>query len=616
MVPAVRLPHLPALDGLRAVAVVGVLLYHSSFGWARGGFLGVEVFFVLSGYLITSLLVAQWWDRGDVGLGQFWANRARRLLPALTALLVVTAVVTTVGLPNSVGQFRGDVTAAATYVSNWWQVLRHQSYFEQLGRPPMLQHLWSLAVEEQFYLIWPLVLVALLRRSHRRPQRLVVPVLAAAVASSVWMAVVANPLDPSRAYYGTDTRAAGLLIGAAAALCWHPSRLSTHLARSVRLALETAGVVGLAAIVWMLGHVSEFDPRLYRGGFLLVDVATVTIICASVHPAGRLTKLALGPRLLGWIGTRSYGIYLWHWPVFVLTRPHLDVALTGWPLFALRVAVTLALAEASYRWVELPFRRGRTSDRSAIVVPITPRRPRVPMVALLVGAALMAVVLVVPGRERSAAAAGVTARATGGGRTAELAAAVEAAAQRALVRRRVAAPAAGPSAVGAPGSAAPVAPPVPPAPTVTAVGDSVLLDGAGALAQLVPGIEVDAVLGRQFGAGLGEVQARQAAHRLGRQVVISLGTNGVVMQSEFDQLLQALRGVQRVVVVNVSVPRPWQDPDNQVLAGGVRRYPNAVLVDWHAAISAHSDWVYSDGVHLRPQAASLYAQLVSAALSR
>ena len=354
--PAARLPHLPGLDGLRALAVIAVLFYHAG-PYLPGGFLGVESFFVLSGFLITALLLAEWQQRGRIDLTAFWLRRARRLLPALFLVLAGTLALAAVLLPGELPMVRADALAALGYVMNWHLVLSQQPYFDPLVRPPLLQHLWSLAVEEQFYLLWPLLFSIGMR--YGRAAGLLIATLAAAGASSALMLLLYQPGgDPSRIYYGTDTRAAGILLGAALALVWTPWRTPATTRRGLGVLLDSAGVLGLGGLIAGTIWVSEQHALLYRGGFALIAIATLMVIAAATHPRARVVPGLLSWQPLRWIGLRSYGLYLWHWPVFQLTRPYLDVPFDGWALLVLRLAIVVALAALSYRYIELPIRHG------------------------------------------------------------------------------------------------------------------------------------------------------------------------------------------------------------------------------------------------------------------
>jgi peptidoglycan/LPS O-acetylase OafA/YrhL len=359
LVTAARLSYVPGLDGLRAIAVIAVLLYHADIIWFRGGYLGVDVFFVLSGYLITSLLLAEWDATSRVDLTQFWFRRARRLLPALFLLLSVVLGFAVVFLPEEVASLRNDAIAAGTYVTNWYLVFSQRSYFETIGRPSLFQHLWSLAVEEQFYLLWPLAF-ALLMRFWRRWALAIVLAGATASALATWLAY--NPdVDPSRLYYGTDTRAASLLMGVALAIALSMRRSAAQPARSIGPVFDLAGLTALAAICWYFVVLDETQELVYRGGMLALETATAVVILALIYPGTRILPWLLGGQVLRWIGQRSYGIYLWHWPVFMVTRPELDITLDGAPLLVVRIGITLLLANLSYKFVEQPIRHGALS---------------------------------------------------------------------------------------------------------------------------------------------------------------------------------------------------------------------------------------------------------------
>jgi peptidoglycan/LPS O-acetylase OafA/YrhL len=354
--------YMPGLDGLRAIAVLGVVLYHLEFEWAEGGLLGVGVFFTLSGYLITDILLNQV-NRGGIELKSFWLARARRLLPALFLMLVVVMAWVTVIGPHQPDDFRTAALSAVGYFNNWWLVFHDVSYFERFAPPSPLNHLWSLSVEEQFYIFWPFLLMVGIRfvpevknTTGVRP-RLAGVALIAALCSGILMAILYSPsLDPSRVYYGTDTRALELLAGAALAMVWPSRRLQAGISPQARRTIDVAGVVGLLAIGLMFWRSSEFSPFIYRGGFALLALASVLAVAALAHPASRLGPI-VGCRPMRWIGQRSYGIYLWTLPIVVLTTPQ---GAHGADLLraVLQVAAIMAVAELSWRYVEDPIRHG------------------------------------------------------------------------------------------------------------------------------------------------------------------------------------------------------------------------------------------------------------------
>jgi peptidoglycan/LPS O-acetylase OafA/YrhL len=354
--------YIAGLDGLRAIAVLAVIVYHLNVGWAQGGLLGVGVFFTLSGYLSTDLLLEHWGKTGGLGLANFWIRRARRLLPALVVMLAV--VITWVALLHrtQLGDLRGNVVAATLYMSNWWLIVQHVSYFARFGPPSPLGHLWSLSVEEQFYLIWPWLLLLGLRfipergRARTRP-RLATATLILAAASAAEMALLYHPgFDPSRIYDGTDTRAFGLLIGAALAMMWPSRRRRADTTVGTRRALDGVGVVGLVVVGLLIWRTSQYSAFLYRGGLLILSLATAAIVLAVVYPGSVLGRY-LGMRPLRWLGVRSYGIYLWHYPIIVLTTRSVQRGF-DLPRASLQVGATLVVAALSWRFVEEPIRMG------------------------------------------------------------------------------------------------------------------------------------------------------------------------------------------------------------------------------------------------------------------
>jgi peptidoglycan/LPS O-acetylase OafA/YrhL len=354
---------MPGLDGLRAIAVLAVLAYHLKLGWAPGGLLGVGIFFTLSGYLITDILLAHM-ARRDMRLADFWLGRARRLLPALFLMLVVVVAWVTVFGPAQPSKFRDAVVAAALYVSNWQLIFQDVSYFARFGAPEPLGHLWSLAIEEQFYIVWPFLLMLGVRFVRERPglpagvrPRLAVATLVLAAASAIAMAILYHPsFDPSRVYDGTDTRAFELLGGAALAMVWPSRRLQPKIAAGARNVLDGLGALGLVTIALLIWQTNQYSSFIYHGGLVLLTVTTVLVVAALAHPASRLGPvLGWGP--LRWVGVRSYGIYLWHFPIIVLTAPS-GPHEPGLLRDALQVGATFAIAALSWRYVEEPVRHG------------------------------------------------------------------------------------------------------------------------------------------------------------------------------------------------------------------------------------------------------------------
>jgi peptidoglycan/LPS O-acetylase OafA/YrhL len=624
---------LPGLDGLRALAVIAVIAFHEQLSAFPGGFLGVDVFFVLSGYLITDLLVVQWNRHGHLALRAFWARRARRLLPALGVLLVPVTAATAVIEPAQLTALREALLAAVTYSSNWWQGLAHHSYFAQFGPPPPLQHLWSLAIEEQFYLLWPLVLIVILRTCESGRIRAALAWLGAGISALAMALVYVPGADPSRVYYGTDTHASALFIGSALALTW-PLRRMQALSRDDARVPDTIGLAGIAVLGWAIGHFAGTDRMLYPAGLLIAALAAGGVVLAAASPG--LVSWALGGSALRWIGIRSYGIYLWHWPVIALADAAFPQQVPAHWIWLPEAALSVGLAAASWRWVEEPIiRRGfratvrdwsRTVTGSPAGAHRTPARvvPAVAVVAAMVvaGAAGYGVLHAhspaglaeqisegvkvsqqdPAGRSALSPAAGsrLSAPAPSASGTAATAPATNPSATPAADARAAVTPA--PATARVPGS------------QVFAIGDSVMLASAVQLAAALHGISINAQVSRQVSAGLPVVQRLAAAGTLRPVVVFALGTNGAFTAQQMRQLVRAIGPHRDLVLVNTYEARSWEAGVNRVIAAAARRYPNVVLANWFATIEHRTSLLWPDEVHPQPSGARLYARMVAAAV--
>lgn len=623
------LPYLSGLDGLRTVAVLAVLGYHLEVSWLEGGFLGVDVFFVISGYLITALLLREWHSDRRVDVKAFLRRRARRLLPALFTMTGTVMLLGAVGLGNEISRFRDDALATLTYGFNWFQVLGNQSYFETMGRPSPFNHVWSLAVEEQFYLLWPLVFVAGMVWLRRRG--MLVAIAGLAGVSIALAAVLANADDPSRVYYGTDTRAFTLLSGAVLAFLWAPWRIRGPMGRRGSARLDVAG---FAAFVGLLGYLASqkyYDPGLYPGGLIAVAGLAAVVVAVAAHPASRLGRvLGLGP--MRWIGVRSYGIYLWHWPVLVFTRPGVDVPFDGATLLAFRLALVFALVEVSYRYVEQPIRNGalaRFVTRYRASNPLRQAELRVRWTVLsstVTATAVFVLAVALQSPETPTLAAPVS-------RSTPVAASGTGASDVSPLEIGRLPPSGDVSTVAAAlvgvddsrsGSTAPPAPDEPaspdPAPTtpapfpaVTGVGDSVMLGAGRPIEALGPEVAVDAVVGRSVGEGIEHLRQMAAEDTLAGVVVVHLGNNGPMREGQFDEIMAAVGAERQALFVNVRVPRRWEGQVNEELHRGVARHANAALVDWRS-VSAEPGLLAGDDLHVTVDGAERYAEVVRAAV--
>jgi peptidoglycan/LPS O-acetylase OafA/YrhL len=585
---APRLPYMPGIDGLRALAVATVVLYHGGVSWIPGGFLGVDVFLVISGYLITSLLLAEMAAAGRINLARFWIARARRLLPAVVLMVVVVLAAMTLLHPGEVGNLRGAVIASAFYVTNWYQIFAHQSYFAQFARPSVFQHLWSLAVEEQFYLFWPPVMALGLNMFGKR--RLVSGVIAGVAGSALLAAILFRPgTDPSRIYYGTDTRAAGLLVGVLLAFAWPAANLAPVRRRQAAVMLDVAGVAALVALMALMMSFGELSPGLYRGGFLLVALVTAVLLATVAHPSSQIGRVfAISP--LVWIGKRSYGIYLWHWPIMMLSRPNADVPFGGPALTAMQIGLTVGIAELSYRYVEVPIRthglRGLKDEFSAWCG--RDRRRRMGAVAASAATLGLASFVAVAPATTPRLPFIPTSAANGADRLAHAVPTLTAAQVRARFRAQVAAG------------------------RVYAIGDSVMLGASpplGGRSMFGSHLHLDAVVGRQFYSAPPIVAAAVRKYRP-HLVIVHLGDNGTIAASDLNAVMKTLKTTPLVVFVTLHVARSWETADNAMIRALAVHHRNVAIADWHAISAKYPAIFAGDGIHVGPAGAKIYAAML------
>lgn len=581
---------LPGLDAVRAVAIAAVLAYHLNVpGLFNAGFLGVDVFFNLSGFLITSLLLREYSGQGRVDIGRYFWRRFVRLMPAVAALLVVTSALTPVLLPDAERRLRADLPWALVYLANWWQICSAQSYFENFGHAPLLRHLWSLGVEMQFYVLWPWAVVALLRLAGVRGLFAASALLA--LASGGWMALLFGwyPDNASRAYLGADSHSMGLFLGAAMACWWSPlhpvALMRAPLPRWARWALGSAASTLLVALMWF-GN--EAQPLLYQGGFLLASLASVVLLIswADQAPATAAPALwRLGAAAVQWLGTRSYSIYLWHWPIFIYLKGNSTPRL--W-IVAQCLILTAIFAESSYRWIE-----GALSFTTRQWPAFRQRGAGYLGLGLLLLGGL-AVTTAFACRPPSVAVANPHAN--------------------------PAAPHTSAAGVGAaPQAAAPAAglalPPVmAPDSNLLAVGDSVMLGARARLLRALPGITVDAEVGRQPRQSVALVERYLSQNSDIQHAVIHIGTNGYILKSDLRRLLGALKDARQVVVVNNFADRRWTDANNQLIAQIVPEFANASVMDWHQSATGNRQFFVQDGVHLTSEGITAYVRGIARSL--
>jgi peptidoglycan/LPS O-acetylase OafA/YrhL len=573
--------YIPAIDGLRAVAVIAVMLYHLGFSWIPGGFLGVDLFFVISGYVITRLLLDSIQRSGGLDLRAFYKARIRRLFPPLVFMIFVTIIYISIWAPETMRRFVSDSPFALFGGMNWWLVFRQTDYFDSISRPPLLQHTWSLGVEAQFYLIWPLILLLVLRQFGKAK----IPGAALFIAAISGIALLlvsyevdaANASQVSHVYFGTDTHSIGLFLGAALAVSWVPQNLQEQVNRRAQDFIDGIGVIGFVGLLGTFFLINESDPTLYKLAFPLAGLFGCAILTSIVHPASRFAPM-LSSKVAVWIGERSYAIYLWHWVVFQVTRPAVDLEGSPWALYALRILVVFALADISLRLVELPVRSGlveywfkgmkyRTKN--------VQRRQKSTVVA--------SILLLILGTSYISANA-----------------ISQSDKEMAIIKQQLEQPI------------------QPSEPTATqegglwVTGDSVILGIRYELDARSNIAIINARVGRQA-TELIEVMRADKANAADSTVIFNIGNNNKLTSDQVLAVFEEVKNQPRIIVVNTAVPRGWRDENNALIAQYAALY-GATVIDWASISAGHPEYFAPDGVHLVPAGVRAYVDAITATL--
>jgi len=573
--------YIPAIDGLRAVAVIAVMLYHLGFSWIPGGFLGVDLFFVISGYVITRLLLDSIQRSGGLDLRAFYKARIRRLFPPLVFMIFVTIIYISIWAPETMRRFVSDSPFALLGGMNWWLVFRHTDYFDTISRPPLLQHTWSLGVEAQFYLIWPLILLLVLRQFGKA--KIPGAALFIAAISGIALLLVSFEVDAvnasqvSHVYFGTDTHSIGLFLGAALAVSWVPQNLQEQVNRRAQDFIDGIGVIGFVGLLGVFLLVNENDPTLYKLAFPLAGLFGCAILTSIVHPASRFAPI-LSSKVAVWIGERSYAIYLWHWVVFQVTRPAVDLEGSTWALYALRILVVFALADISLRLVELPVRSGlveywfkgmkyRTKN--------VQRRQKSTVIA--------SILLLIFGTSYISANA-----------------ISQSDKEMAIIKQQLEQP------------IRPSEPTATQAGGLWVTGDSVILGIHYELDARSHIAIINARVGRQA-PELIEVMRADKANAANSTVIFNMGNNNKLTSDQVLAIFEEVKNQPKIIVVNTAVPRGWRDENNALIAQYAALY-GATVVDWSAISAGHPEYFAPDGVHLVPAGVRAYVDAITATL--
>ncbi|MCY8145574.1 acyltransferase family protein [Bacillus inaquosorum] len=625
--------YIPGLDGLRAFAVLSVIAYHLNFSWANGGFIGVDIFFVLSGYLITSILLPAHGNDISLDFWDFWVRRIRRLLPAAYLMIFFTVIWVVLFDRELLHTIRGDAISSLFYMSNWWFIFHKLAYFDSFGSPSPLKNLWSLAIEEQFYMIWPMFLVVGMYIFKNRA-RLAAAVSLLALCSAVMMSILYEPGgDPSRVYYGTDTRSFALLIGCALALVWPMKRLSSNrLSNKLKHTLHATELSAFCILVLCVYFTDEYEPFLYRGGMLLISMIAAILIACVCHPSSFLGNL-LSWRPLRRLGTRSYGIYLWHYPVIVLSTPVQEI---GNPVFwhiVLKVIVTFILAELSYHFIEKPIRTQgfRSFFRRIFIHRIREWKTTSVISKTSIGFVILAILIFAGGLSGLAGEQKHPTKWTYSSQktNADTSQASEDRKKAEADKDRENNPEQKTTdsnqdqkenknndqetSKNKDKQSQQAKEPADSDKEVLAIGDSVMLDIASHLRQSLSHVTIDGKVGRQMSQALELANEYKSFNQPNKAVIIELGTNGYFTNSQIEQLLQSFSKAH-IYLVNTRVPRQWESKVNESLQQQAHAHQNVTLVDWHTEALQHPEYFTPDGVHLVPQGAKALTGLIVQAM--
>lgn len=572
--------YMPGLDGIRAVAVIAIIIYHLNPQWLWGGFLGVDTFFVISGYLITSLLLTEYHNTGKIELTSFWLRRVKRLIPAVLFLVMGVLVLTLIFMPTEIQKVRADSIAAIFYVSNWWYIMQNVDYFEQFSVQP-LKHLWSLAIEEQFYLVFPIVLLSLLS-FIRRLKSIRIIFLILLVISMITMMVLYVPNENvARVYFGTDTRIQTLLMGVLLALVWPPFQLKAKVNRKMRMMIDTAGVVGLAILFICFKFVSETNSILYYGGFFLISAVTLLVIASSVHPSGYFAKF-LGNKVFTFIGSRSYSLYLWHYPIIVLIHHQFVQGQIPPLVYVVEILLMILMAEFSYKFIEQPFRK--EGFNIFAFHHLKNWRSQKVLRTWLVLILLIPTLLVMVGvfnrfaQNNSTQVTEVN--------TEEI---------DKLITQPLLLPQLEIDGFVVKGNKQKYASWKP-----LLIGDSVMVDIGDYFKSFVPKADINGKVGRQLVEATSLAKQQYQSYRDKNDIVVlELGTNGDFTDEQLNSLLEQF-GKADIYLVNTRVPRSYESHVNQVLAKAAKKRANVTLVDWYSRSENHTEYFAPDGIHLEP----------------
>lgn len=613
--------YISGFDGVRTLAVIGVILYHLFPYRMTGGFLGVPIFFVVSGYLITDLLIQEYEQNQQIDIKAFYVRRMKRLYPALMTMVLTTSAFVTLFARESIDKLRGVIVSNIFYVYNWFQVSNHESYFDKFGNQSPFTHLWSLSIEGQFYLIWPLVILIMLKLIRSRQTNFDI-LLVAAFVSALLMIILFKPgQDPSRIYYGTDTRMFSIVLGAALAFLWPSTKLKANLQQGPRLFLDGTGLVSLLLIVWMFFKMDGESDLVYLGGMFFFSILSALLVATIVHPGADMNRLMTN-KVFTWLGKRSYGIYLYQYPIMIFYEQKIaNVANHPWLHAVIEIALILLVSDLSYRFLERPMQHFDYKQTFTVLKEVFTKGSAAGPKRVWLGLATV-VVLIAGWGALDKPRASVSQR-----DSQDLQKVISQNNKQA--KKQNAEPQKKKTVAKKPTDKKPVKSTEKTTETaegeltksqvaqakkmpVTAIGDSVLADASATMQGIFPQMYVDAKVGRQVRDALPILTSLAQNGKMSDTVLLSLGTNGPFTPDDLKQIMQVLGPQRKVYWVNTEVPtQRWQDQVNQDLAKAEKKYHNLTVIDWHSYSQKHPEWFYSDNVHPNPDGLPYYGNFVA-----
>lgn len=621
--------YISGFDGIRALAVVGVIIYHLLPYKLQGGYLGVPTFFVVSGYLITDLLLQEWEQNGRIDFWAFYARRLKRLYPALVFMLVGTGTYITLFQRSLLTNLRSIITTNMLYVYNWWEVGHGQSYFDRFNGESPFTHLWSLSIEGQYYLIWPLILTAMVLIIRKR-RTIANILLVLAIGSGALMGLLyTGPDTLNRVYYGTDTRMFSIVFGALLAVIWPSTHLKKNVTTRSRWTLNIIGLVSIAIIAYLYFELSGQNTFTYRGGMFIMAIASTTLIAACAHPGADVNRWLTNP-VFRWMGTRSYGIYLYQFPVMIFYEIKVQ-NIAAHPLMnaSIEIALIMIISELSYRYIEAPLRhyRYRNLGRSIyeFVQPNSEygwkRLWLIPAVLLIgisaYGSAISPTKDAKNVLEENISKNEKTANANNKAALAKQKKASKLTANqkrmKKLLKKKL---------------------------TVkqykiakhyglnkrqyltvyqqplTAIGDSILADNSHDLQNVFQNAYVSAAVGRQIWQAGQVLTQMKNKNELAPNVLINLGTNSPMTSAQINSVIKSIGPKHQIFWVTTHVPtRNWETEVNHTIRAAAKRHKNMHIIDWHSYSLNRRDWFWNDNVHPNPKGNIYYTHLIATSIS-